>query len=479
MKQATSYRTGAWLLLLLMGPWAVYAQYPAVNFQYENGSVTARIDNSLPYGTVDSLLRLIGSSRAETDSLQHLGKFPRNAQGWKLIACDDAQITYQKQVKDLNKGQAPEQGAPILDWNLLAEGGEVLPSNYGVNGKDLPSVLRNRDRVTFRLQGHEDARSVFLAGSFNQWNSHVQPFFRTAFGWETSLEMKPGKHLYKFVVDGEWRLDPDNPQVETESHGYQNNVYYFPNHRFRLDQNSDASRVLVAGSFNGWNQDELKMEFRNGFWELLLYLEEGQHRYQFLVDGKAMPDPGNPRAIPDSVGGKSSLVTIGSTIQFRLPGYRAAQQICVRGDFNGWEEGEDCLKKVGGVWLLPYGLKSGNYLYQYLVDGQVTLDSINPHRVKTTYGMASLLSVNPNYTFVLRGYDEAKEVRIAGSFNNWEQPEGFSMRKDGDRWLIDLHLPPGKTLYKFVVDGQWIHDPDNAHWELNEYNTRNSVLWIQ
>ncbi|MBC8172950.1 MAG: hypothetical protein H7X71_03495, partial [Chitinophagales bacterium] len=41
------------------------------------------------------------------------------------------------------------------------------------------------------------------------------------------------------------------------------------------------------------------------------------------------------------------------------------------------------------------------------------------------------------------------------------------------------NLPPGKYIYKFVVDGNWILDPDNPHMEENEFGNGNSVLWIE
>ena len=52
------------------------------------------------------------------------------------------------------------------------------------------------------------------------------------------------------------------------------------------------------------------------------------------------------------------------------------------------------------------------------------------------------------------------------------------MQRVGDEWIFKVHLYPGKHLYKFIVDGKWILDPGNKLWEQNEYNTGNSVVWI-
>ena len=49
------------------------------------------------------------------------------------------------------------------------------------------------------------------------------------------------------------------------------------------------------------------------------------------------------------------------------------------------------------------------------------------------------------------------------------------MKRVGDAWVFSVHLSVGKHLYKFVVDGRWIKDPDNPLWEEND----NSVIWME
>jgi len=71
----------------------------------------------------------------------------------------------------------------------------------------------------------------------------------------------------------------------------------------------------------------------------------------------------------------------------------------------------------------------------------------------------------------------AKEVRLAGEFNDWD-PFGYSLSHTGNEWHVSMRLKPGKYLYKFLVDGQWIRDPGNRQWEQNDFGTGNSVLWI-
>lgn len=55
----------------------------------------------------------------------------------------------------------------------------------------------------------EKAGSVFLAGTFNGWDPNSTPMKRQRDGtWRAELEVVPGRHEYKFVVDGVWCCEP-------------------------------------------------------------------------------------------------------------------------------------------------------------------------------------------------------------------------------------------------------------------------------
>jgi hypothetical protein len=63
-------------------------------------------------------------------------------------------------------------------------------------------------KVTFALL-EPGAKQVFLCGEFNGWASDATPMKRDEAGhWETTLALAPGRHEYKFLVDGNWKHDP-------------------------------------------------------------------------------------------------------------------------------------------------------------------------------------------------------------------------------------------------------------------------------
>jgi hypothetical protein len=66
------------------------------------------------------------------------------------------------------------------------------------------------DEVFFTLTA-PGAREVFLVGDFNNWNPTVERMPRSGDVFEISLYLVEGSYRYKFVVDGRWLVDPDNP----------------------------------------------------------------------------------------------------------------------------------------------------------------------------------------------------------------------------------------------------------------------------
>ena len=64
-------------------------------------------------------------------------------------------------------------------------------------------------KETFRFTAGE-AMSVLLVGDFTQWQSNPIPMRKGPDGiWTASVELGPGTHTYRFIVDGEWRDDPE------------------------------------------------------------------------------------------------------------------------------------------------------------------------------------------------------------------------------------------------------------------------------
>jgi 1,4-alpha-glucan branching enzyme len=74
---------------------------------------------------------------------------------------------------------------------------------------------------------------------------------------------------------------------------------------------------------------------------------------------------------------------------------------------------------------------------------------------------------------------QAKEVCLAGAFNNW-RPEGNPMRQEvAGQWTTELLLRPGEYEYRLLVDGQWKDDPMAKRYVSNPFGGFNCVLEVK
>ncbi len=85
----------------------------------------------------------------------------------------------------------------------------------------LPAPSREGN-VTFTLDNFSDARIVAVAGTFNGWNQSQYLFARNGGQWVCRINLPPGKYQYKFIVDGNWLVDPNNPIVVHDRRGFEN-----------------------------------------------------------------------------------------------------------------------------------------------------------------------------------------------------------------------------------------------------------------
>jgi 1,4-alpha-glucan branching enzyme len=93
-----------------------------------------------------------------------------------------------------------------------------------VKGNGAKTKLAKPSRVSLELV-KPGAKSVCVAGSFNGWKPEAMPL--TAHGdgrWVGDLAVKPGRHEYLFVVDGQWMPDPKAKETVQNPFGGQNSL---------------------------------------------------------------------------------------------------------------------------------------------------------------------------------------------------------------------------------------------------------------
>jgi len=136
--------------------------------------------------------------------------------------------------------EAARRGCPIHDYarrangaldfaSLAVELALTPPSEVGWDAQDAQTPTPGQDRevvVQFRDPGAQDVR---IAGDFNGWvpDKDVRSLVQAEGPeriWTKILSLPPGTYHYRYVVDGEWREDPENARAVPGPVGGRNSV---------------------------------------------------------------------------------------------------------------------------------------------------------------------------------------------------------------------------------------------------------------
>jgi 1,4-alpha-glucan branching enzyme len=97
-----------------------------------------------------------------------------------------------------------------------------------------------KKRVVFSLEA-PDAQQVLVTGTFCDWQTDSCTLKKGSKGlWKATLSLPPGRHEYRFLVDGEWRDDPNCTERVPNPFGTENCVLHV------LRDAAQAGRATVA-----------------------------------------------------------------------------------------------------------------------------------------------------------------------------------------------------------------------------------------
>lgn len=74
----------------------------------------------------------------------------------------------------------------------------------------------------------------------------------------------------------------------------------------------------------------------------------------------------------------------------------------------------------------------------------------------------------------------SSRVAVVGDFNDWD-PAATPLRPvgDGDTWVVELRLKPGRYHYTFLIDGRrWARDPSEPPAAESDFGAPVSVLTV-
>jgi hypothetical protein len=165
----------------------------------------------------------------------------------------------------------------------------------------------------------------------------------------------------------------------------------------------DATKVEVAGEFNGWKPAAMT-KGADGTWTADIAVPAGAYGYKFIVNGTDWElDPANPNkktvdGIDNSaltVGGPAPAAAAagGNGVVFTYSNATAGA-VFVAGQFNGWNTSATPMSKgADGTWTATVPLSPGSYQYKLFVDGAWMLDPGNPEQADDGTGNKNSVKV--------------------------------------------------------------------------------------
>ncbi|MBN1500027.1 MAG: hypothetical protein JW982_07725 [Spirochaetes bacterium] len=173
------------------------------------------------------------------------------------------------------------------------------------------------------------AKKVGISGNFSSWKeismnkgeNGVWFYFLSDSGNLDEIN-------YKFIIDGIWTYDTENPEKKDDMAGsfvslafppaaeFSRHVSYriiekkdrYSTIEFRI-YNKDAYYISLAGDFNRWNpENDVLQKGRDGIWTITKKIPFGTFRYKFMIDGKWEVDLYNENTGSDPAGDICSLL---------------------------------------------------------------------------------------------------------------------------------------------------------------------------
>jgi 1,4-alpha-glucan branching enzyme len=93
----------------------------------------------------------------------------------------------------------------------------------------LPATLPQTGIPTRLTCRYSTAATVTIAGDFNGWSPTATPLVLEGGGlWGLQLDLSPGSHEYRLVVDGRWISDPQADGAVPNPFGDLNSVVVVP-----------------------------------------------------------------------------------------------------------------------------------------------------------------------------------------------------------------------------------------------------------
>lgn len=168
--------------------------------------VVAEIRKHLPERVFDTIIRFsVKLAEAASHGLP-IVEYSRRCAGYE---------DYRLVTAEILRG---EESRPVLSDDI---GDSEESTGFNTTQVDIPgpsAPVSTAEGILFTLEA-PDANCVQIAGDFNSWEPAGNEMEFSNGVWRAIISLAPGKYRYRYVVDGDWKADPLNPEIESSPFG--------------------------------------------------------------------------------------------------------------------------------------------------------------------------------------------------------------------------------------------------------------------
>ncbi|KAF6041527.1 PRKAB2 [Bugula neritina] len=86
-----------------------------------------------------------------------------------------------------------------------------------------PPPQLKKDKIPAVIKWDKGGKEIFVSGSFNNWETKI-PLVKSESNFYTIIDLPEGEHHYKFLVDGQWKHNPDEPAMKSSKGSLHNTM---------------------------------------------------------------------------------------------------------------------------------------------------------------------------------------------------------------------------------------------------------------
>lgn len=259
---------------------------------------------------------------------------------------------------------------------------------------------KNSEHVDFK---DLDIYEVAVSGQFNDWSKQGWKMLKKGeFVFELRKPLDAFNEAFplefKYIINGKYISGPADKSSDSRqfTDDFLEEVYRLDLSTIKIhDQGKvvfflkgqpNAEKVILSGSFNGWDEQAIQMQRVPEGWELRADLPPGRYEYKFIVDGEWTHDKANKEMVVNEHNTLNSVLYISVPVKFTLESFPNAKQVILTGSFNDWNEQQLKMRKENGAWNITIPVAGGKHHYKFIIDGQWHTDPSNPIIENDGYG---------------------------------------------------------------------------------------------